>query len=307
MGGIYAGDANRLSLNATFPQLRQLELTHGSLMRGVMRSAAAPALPSPSAGGARRWTGFVSLRGGMGDLVDALTTQLAIDFQPGRDARAIERDADGWRIQSDERSIHADAIIVTTPAYVTAALLANVDARLAEAHRAIPHVSTATISFAYPRDQLAHPLHGFGFVIPSVERRRILACTWSSNKFPQRAPDGVVLVRCFIGRAGQEQLLERDDHALIQIARDELKATLQIEAEPLLTKIFHWQRGMPQYNLGHSERVAHIESALQQQPGLFVAGAAYRGVGIPDCIRSADQAAVEVLKFLDRQEQVLYI
>ncbi len=212
MGGIYAGDAHQLSLNATFPQLRQLELTHGSLLRGVMRRTPIPRPTSPlqrvppfdksrthalnPAGQAgegessqsglaegRGGGGFLSLRGGMGELVNALVDPLDIDLQCGRAVRAIRREPNAYTIQLDGSAIGADAVIVTTPAYVTANLLGEIDARLAESHRAIPHVSTATVSLAYRRQHIAHPLHGFGFVVPSVERRAILACTWSSNKF----------------------------------------------------------------------------------------------------------------------------
>ncbi|MEP7199756.1 MAG: protoporphyrinogen oxidase [Chloroflexota bacterium] len=294
MGGIYAGDASRLSRDATFPQLRQLELSHGSLLRGVMKR--------PPANTHQHWTGFVSLRGGMQDLVSALQQRLRIDLQCGRHVHAVERASHALVIQTDTGPLVADAVVITTPAYVTAELLQEFDATLADAHRAIPHVSTATVSLVFQRAALMRPLLGFGFVIPSVERRRILACTWSSNKFPYRAPDELVLLRCFIGRAGQEQWLERDDHALIQIARDELKDILQIEAEPLFTRIFRWPRGMPQYNLGHLERVAQIEAGLKKHPGLFLAGAAYRGVGIPDCIRSANDAAIASLQFLSNDE-----
>lgn len=297
MGGIYAGDAHQLSLNATFPQLRQLELKHGSLLRGVMHGASQPMLQTTSDGAQRR-IGFVSLRGGMGDLIKALTKQLDIDLQCGRSVNAVCRAPHGFNLQTNAGDINADALIVTTPAYATADLLRDVDETLADAHRAIPHVSTATVSLLYRRAELKRPLHGFGFVVPTIEQRSILASTWASNKFANRAPDDLILIRCFIGRAGQEHLFERADDELVSIARVELKVILCIDAAPLLTKIFRWSRGMPQYHLGHLERVAQIEASVKKQPGLFVAGAAYRGVGIPDCIRSANDAASQTLEFL---------
>jgi oxygen-dependent protoporphyrinogen oxidase len=297
MGGIYAGDAQQLSLDATFPQLRQLELKHGSLLRGVMNSASQPA-PQTMADGVQRRTGFVSLRGGMGDLVKALTTQLEIDMQCGRTVNAVRRTPQGFHVQTSHGDLAADALIIATPAYATADLLGEMDVALADAHRAIAHVSTAIVSLLYRRAELKRPLRGFGFVIPSIERRDILASTWSSNKFANRAPDDWMLIRCFIGRAGQEQLFTRDDAELVRSARAELKTILQIEATPALTKVFRWARGMPQYNLGHVERVAQIEARVEKQPGLFVAGAAYRGVGIPDCIRSANDVATKTLEFL---------
>ncbi len=291
MGGIYAGDASQLSLTATFPQLRQLELKQGSLLRGVMQNA-----PSPTQ------RGFLSLRGGMGDLVDALQQQLTVAVRCGVSVQSIGSTANGYALETNRGTLSADALIITTPAYVSAPLLQSIDRALADAHAAIPHVSTATISLAYRRADLTRPLHGFGFVVPTIERRVLLACTWASNKFAGRAPDDVLLLRCFIGRAGQETLLDRDDDALVQLARDELHSILQIDAPPLFSKVYRWMRGMPQYHLGHVERVAQIEQRLTQHPGLFVAGAAYRGVGIPDCIRSAEGAAAQAITFLTNDE-----
>jgi len=295
LSGIYAGNADQLSLAATFPQLRQMELSRGGLMRGVARTQPKAA---QSNGAAQQWTGFVSLRGGMGELVDALADRLCAALRTGRRVESIARTPGGWEVRADGQSLEADAVIVTTPAYATAALLEPVDTRLADLHRAIPHGSTATVSLAFRSAELHPPPEGFGFVVPAIEPRPLLACTFVSNKFAGRAPGGMCLVRCFLGRAGGEQLLEQDDAALIAVARAELKAILGIDAEPLWARLFRWPRGMPQYNLGHLERVAQIESALADHPGLFAAGAAYRGVGIPDCIRSADEAAERTLRFL---------
>jgi oxygen-dependent protoporphyrinogen oxidase len=294
MGGIYAGDANQLSLNATFPQLRQMELQHGSLLRGVMKQSPVPAQQGRAGVGVR---GFLSLRAGMGELVNALMRQLDVNFQCHCTVRSVQRVGNSFDVRIEGSATQADALIITTPAFVTAELLREVDRELADAHRAIPYVSTATISLAYQRAQLP-PLHGFGFVVPTIERRNLLACTWASNKFAERAPDDVLLLRCFIGRAGQEQLLEYDDERLIQIARDELEEILHMAAEPMLTKVFRWMRGMPQYHLGHFERVQTIRARLRAQPGLVLAGAAYRGVGLPDCVRSANEAAQQTLDYL---------
>ena len=346
MSGIYAGDADRLSLVATFPQLRQMELTHGGLLRGVMAAGprANSSLPNtrsngtqsndaqpngaePYAGqpkrsqtdgaqangtqsieqppngersnaGQRKWTGFVSLRGGMGELVDALEEQLHIEMRTARRVDAIVRGNEGWVVRSEGAAVEADAVLVATPAYATADLVETLDGRLAELHRAIPHGSTATVSLAFRQAELRPPPSGFGFVVPGIERRPLVACTFVSNKFAGRGPDGMCLIRCFIGRVGAEQLLDRNDAELIDVARSELKAILGIDAEPLWARVFRWSHGMPQYNLGHLERVAQIESRLQAQAGLFVAGAAYRGVGIPDCIRSADHVAAKAVRYL---------
>jgi oxygen-dependent protoporphyrinogen oxidase len=161
--------------------------------------------------------------------------------------------------------------------------------------RDIPYVTTATVSLAYPLANLPRPLDGYGYVIPRREGHRALACTWTSTKFPHRAPDGYALLRVFIGRAGQEELIDWDEGSLLQIAREELELTLGIAAEPDLSRVFIWEKAMPQYVLGHPARLRRIEDALQSLPGLALAGNGYRGIGIPDCIHSGELAADKIL------------
>jgi oxygen-dependent protoporphyrinogen oxidase len=195
-------------------------------------------------------------------------------------------------------SLWADAIILATPAFITADFIAEHNPQAAAALRAIPYVSTATVSVAYPLSSLPRPLDGYGYIIPRAENRPILACTWTSTKFPHRAPEGFGLIRAFIGRAGQQDILERDDAELLQLVRDELRRTLGITAPPRLYRIFRWPKAMPQYTLGHLNRLSVIEGRLAAHPGLFIAGNAYRGIGLPDCIASGEAAAEAGLKFL---------
>jgi oxygen-dependent protoporphyrinogen oxidase len=171
------------------------------------------------------------------------------------------------------------------------------DASLAQDLQAIPYASTATVSLAYREDDLPRALDGYGYVIPRREGRKALACTWTSTKFPHRAPQGYALLRVFVGRAGQEDDLPQDEQSLLALAREELRLTLGIQAEPLLSRVFYWDRAMPQYNLGHPERMARIDTALERLPGLALAGNGYRGIGIPDCIHSGEQAADRLLAF----------
>jgi oxygen-dependent protoporphyrinogen oxidase len=166
---------------------------------------------------------------------------------------------------------------------------------LAEELNAIPYVTTATVSLAYPLGKIPHALNGYGYVIPRREGRQALACTWTSTKFPHRAPEGHALLRVFIGRARQGDDLPWDEAGLLNLARDEIARTSGILAEPELTRVFRWERAMPQYNLGHLERVKRIESSLEKWPGLALAGNGYRGIGIPDCIRSGELAAQKIL------------
>lgn len=299
MGGIYAGDGERLSLAATFPQLRQAELEHGGLIKGVLAAKAKTPVLQP---GAKKWAAFLTPTLGLAEIVEALEAKLRganADVQLGKRVARVEAASPGYGvILENGKTLHADAIILATPAFATADLISNLDAQISTALRGIPYVSTATVSVAYPLADIPRLLDGYGYIIPRTEGRAILACTWTSTKFPHRAPEGFGLIRAFIGRAGQEGVLEGTNDELLKLVRDELRRTLGITAPPLLHRIFRWRKAMPQYTLGHLDRLAVIEGRLIAHPGLFVAGNAYRGIGIPDCIASGEAAAEAVLKFL---------
>jgi oxygen-dependent protoporphyrinogen oxidase len=285
MSGIYGGDGDMLSLRATFPQLRALELEHGSVLRGL--SAPAPT-DRPA---------FVSFRRGMASLVLALVggyerTELVL----GRAAARVRRGG-AYEVELDDGEyLRADGVVLTTPAYVTAVLLADLDRELAAAHAEIPYASSVVVTLAYSRADVV-PLDGYGYVIPRVEGTDVLACTWTSQKWAARAPDESVLVRVYAGRYGGRDLTQEADAALVALARDELLLR-GIAAEPTLTLVRRWPRGMPQYVLGHPDRLERIDAALAEHPCLAVAGAAYRGVGIPDCIASGEAAAESVVRAL---------
>ncbi|HEY4722770.1 MAG TPA: protoporphyrinogen oxidase, partial [Anaerolineae bacterium] len=201
-------------------------------------------------------------------------------------------------ILENGETLEADAVILATPAYATAHLIADLDAEMAEALRGIPYASTATVSVAYPLSDIPRPLNGYGYIIPRAEGRSILACTWTSTKFPQRAPEGYGLIRAFIGRAGNDAAITESDESLLQMVGAELREVLGITAAPLLQRSFRWPQAMPQYTLGHLDRLAVIDRRRAQHPGLFVAGNAYRGIGLPDCIASGEAAANQAVKYL---------
>lgn len=181
-----------------------------------------------------------------------------------------------------------------------AGLVREVDPDLARLLGGIPYASSVTVTLAYPRAAIRHPLDGFGFVVPREEERAALACTFSSVKYPGRAPEGFALLRVFLGGALGAEVLERDDAALVRLAQDDLAGLLGIEGAPVLTRVRRHPAAMPQYEVGHLDRVAAIEARLRELPGLAVAGAAYRGVGIPDCVRSGEEAADRLLAVLGR-------
>jgi oxygen-dependent protoporphyrinogen oxidase len=187
-----------------------------------------------------------------------------------------------------------DAVILATPAFVSGTLLTSIDPSLASDLQSIPYVSTATVSLAYPLSDVPRDLDGYGYVIPRREGRRALACTWTSTKFPHRATEGYALIRVFVGRAGQDIPWNEED--LLALAKEELKLTLHITAEPLLHRVFMWDKAMPQYNLGHPDILRRIDAALENHPGLALAGNGYRGIGIPDCIHSGELAVEKIMK-----------
>jgi protoporphyrinogen/coproporphyrinogen III oxidase len=298
MAGIYAADGDQLSLAATFPQLRQAERDHGGLIRGVL--AARRVVPSV----APPRSAFLTPVGGMDELVTELANRLqnaGATVRTSAPVTAVTPSAAGYclRLATGE-AIDATAVILAAPAFVAADLVIGFAPALAAELGAIPHASTAIVTLAFGRHEIGHPLDGHGYVVPRIEGGPILACTWSSRKWAHRAPAGWELIRVFVGRAGREDALTGDDASLVALARRELAVRLGVTAAPAFTRAHRWPRGMPQYLLGHPERIARVESALAEYPGLFLAGNAYRGVGIPDCIASGERAAAAAGDFVNR-------
>ncbi len=303
MAGIYAGDAEQMSLRAAFPRFFELEQRHGSIARGMM--AAKKAAPSVSTDQPKR-TMFVSLKNGLGDLVTALTrrlTQQGVELRIGArvDALRVRSHKLGrWMydlILQDGSALSADGVVLATPAYVSADLLRPLTPIAGGLLDMISYASTATIAMAFPRT-LTSAIEGFGFIVPRTEQRHLIAATWTSLKWPYRAPADHLLVRCYVGGVGRENILQLDDDALTVKARDELAALCGIRVEPSYAEVNRWWKAMPQYTLGHLDRLAQLEAAISRYPGLVLTGAGYRGVGIPDCIRDGAVAAERVVQNL---------
>lgn len=287
MTGIYGGDGEQLSLRATFPNLRQLELEHGSLLRGLAAQPPASSVEPP----------FLSLRGGMEVLATAIVGSLErTTTLTGKAARAVRRRSEGYEVELDDALLQATGVVLATPAFVTAELVHELDPELAGLHAEIPYASSAIVTLAFRVGQIPS-LDGYGYVVPSSEGSDVLACTWSSSKWEGRAPNGFVLVRVYLGRFGRRDVASFADETLVELAQVELRF-LELQARPHLTRIHRWPKGMPQYVLGHPKRLAEIDAALERHPGLALAGAAYRGVGIPDCIATGEQAAQSIARSL---------
>ena len=288
LAGIHAGDVDRLSVRALFPRLVDAERNAGSVLRSFR---ALRIKPSPQGA-------FVSLPGGIGELVDAVTNALT----PGTlalGARVTElRRASDYVVETAGGTLNARSIILSVPAYAAAKLLRGFDTTLAGLCDGIPYASTATVAFGYAAHQVRHPMRGSGFVVPRVERTPLLAATWVTSKWPGRAPEGHVLLRAFLGGGRDPHRLERSDEELIATARAELSETMAIAGEPLFSRLFRWTRQSPQYEVGHLARVASIERRVASIPGLFLAGSGFRAIGIPDCIADGRDTAARAAEFV---------
>jgi len=296
VAGIYTADPDTLSLAATMPRFLDVERRDRSLILGLWRIARRAPDEAKGASGAR-WSLFVTLAQGMEDLIRALASRLpAAAIRLGQRVTSVTREGKGWRLgMADGTAVEAERVIITAESHHAARMLRYTDPGLSHLLEGIAYASAATVTLGWRRSDIPHPLDGFGFVVPRAERRAIIACTFSSVKYAGRAPDGFALLRVFVGGALNEGALEGDDETLTQMARAELGEILGIHAPPLLSRVSRHPKAMPQYHVGHLARVEAIEGCLRAHPGLALAGGAYRGVGIADCIRSGEEAAARVL------------
>lgn len=289
LAGIHSADAERLSMQTAFPMYVALEQRYGSLIKGVR--AMKRNRPSPSAA-------FQTLIGGLGEMVETLTARLDGDLRKGIAVVAVRKSDGGFEVVAGEEALRTDAVVLATPAYVTADLVADFAPELSRGLREIRYVSTATVSLAYRKADVEsqHDFEGFGFLSPAREGRQIAACTWVSTKLNYRAPDDGVLVRTFVGGTEQKKWVDLDDETLIAQSREELKNLMGLTADPLFARVFRWQKGRPQFDVGHLNRVAQLERLASRVGGLYLTGSAYRGSAIPDCIAQAVHTADRILR-----------
>jgi oxygen-dependent protoporphyrinogen oxidase len=298
LGGIYAGNVDALSLRATFPQLLEMERKHRSLILAAMAQKAA----HPPVKGKAAPSMFLSLLGGMGELVDALARAVAEaggTVRTGAEVAAVAEGGEGARlrvqVKGDAEAMPADDVIVCTPAFVAADALDGLEPDLSAVLREIPYVSTATIIAGYPRVDVPHPLDASGLIIPKSEKRGALAATFVTSKWAGRAPNDMALIRIFVGGHRDPDALAQSDEDLCALARRELEALVGVRARPHFARVFRYERANAQPVVGHAERLARIRRLAGKHPGLRLAGAAFDGVGIPDCVRQAEEAASAVV------------
>jgi oxygen-dependent protoporphyrinogen oxidase len=314
VSAVYAADMEKLSLLATLPRFREMEIQHGSLIRAMRKQKKS----NPRAGfeSGARYSMFVTLRDGLQSIVDALGSRLPADVvQLNAPVERLERIENRWRVWTGsphpnplpkgegtfdnltkgEGTFEFDALIIATPSWMTAKLLQPIDADLAGELAAITHQGTAIVSLGYNVRQVGHPLDGMGAVVPAIEHSPILAISFSSRKYTHRAQESKTLLRIFVGGARHPELAEMPDDQLLPLVRKHTEKLLHIQGDPVFCDIAHWPGTMPQYHVGHKDLVARIEARAASLPHLQLAGNAYHGVGIPDCIHGGELAAERIL------------
>jgi oxygen-dependent protoporphyrinogen oxidase len=283
LAGVYGGDPAQLSAASVLPRFVEMERTHGSLVRALMKVR-------PAESGVPL---FRSLKGGLGCLVDRLAASANVLHG---EAEALERARDGFRVRVNGDWMEAAHVILACPAWAAAKLAVRLDGALAGLLEQVPYTSSAIVSLIYRDQEFDGQRAGTGFLVPRVERRKLMACTFVGMKFSHRVPEGKLTLRCFFGGAGNDAVVGESDHALTGAARQELRRILGLTAAPVFTNVARWSRSMAQYTVGHAARLREIEGRTASIPGLHLAGNAYAGIGIPDCIRMGRAAAKKILQ-----------
>lgn len=287
LSGVYGGDPADLSVNSTLTRFVDLEKEYGSLTRGTLMSRKQAPAPTGSL--------FKTLKGGLHDLVRALEARMSgVERIIGK-AEQLRYTADGYEIQVNGEWLATKHLVIATPAWAAADLLADLDPQLHNLLRQVDYSSSMTVAVGYHDRDLAQPLTGFGFLVPAKERQSLVACTFVGRKFPHRTPEGVSLLRCFLGGAGRAGVLNESDEQILAATRADLQRLLGITATPAFHSISRWPRSMAQYTVGHAQRMREVDARVARHAGLHLIGNAYRGIGIPDCIQLAREVTGRIL------------
>jgi len=299
LSGIYAGDIDQLSLMTTFPQFYQVEQKHRSLILG-MKHSAPPKQPKTTT--AKKPGMFLTISTGLQSFVDAVEEKLNKgSVKMGIRVEHIEKSDSNYRLSlSNGTTITADSVVIATPHGPTSSMFSQYS--FFDSFKEMPSTSVATVAMAFPESVIKNDIDGTGFVVSRNSDYTITACTWTHKKWPHTTPKGKVLLRCYVGRAGDEAIVEQSDDEIIKVVLDDLNKTMDITASPEFSIVTRWKEAMPQYTVGHLDRLQSIDQAMQNElPGVFMAGASYRGLGIPDCIDQGEAAVEKVLSFLQEQ------
>lgn len=290
LSGVYGGSPDRLSVSSVLTRFVELEGRYGSLTRGVLASRRAS---GPKSQGTPL---FRTLKGGLAHLTSLLEERIRESTRVvhGTAETARRGPEGGWRVRVDGDWCEADHLVLATPAWQAGALLGETGAALASLLSGVEYSSSMTLALGYDKAALGHDLRGFGFLVPARERRRLVACTWVGTKFSHRVPEGQAVLRCFLGGASDEGVLDESDESVVQTVLGELREIMGISAKPAFYRIARWRKSMAQYTVGHEDRVRRIEERLREHAGLYLAGNAYHGIGIPDCVKMGREAAARI-------------
>jgi protoporphyrinogen/coproporphyrinogen III oxidase len=280
LAGVYGGDPREMSVNSVLARFVDLETKYGSLTRGAIAQRS-PKVASPA-------PFLQTLKGGLGQLIEALRPSADVIHT---NAESLEQISDGFRVRAEGDWLEAEHVVIATPAQDGAQLLAASEPELSRLLACIPYTTSITLALGYRKATFDHPLNGHGFLVPKKERKYIFGCTWVGNKFNHRVPADMVVLRCFLGGGA----MPLSDEALVGAARTELRGFMNLEAEPVFQLVARWPNSMAQYTVGHEKRVARIEEIVRAIPGLYLAGNAYHGIGVPDCVRMGQEAATRII------------
>lgn len=294
VAGIHTSNPDNMSVKATFPRFVEMEKKYGSLIKGMITAMKNKPASQPNA---KKMTYFMSLKKGMAELVEGCKKFIGEDkILTNKQVSKIVKDNSRYIvITKDGFQDKYDYVVLGTPSYITAKIIEDMDKHLSSLLNKIEWSSSATISLAYKKSDIDVDLKGFGFIVPRVENRRINACTWSSIKWSFRSPEDYILIRSFVGGGHHEELVDENDEKLINIVREELNDIAKIRANPILTKVYRWYKGMPKYTVGHLERITEIDDTLKIYKGMYLIGCSYKGIGIGDCVKSGFDAAKSII------------
>lgn len=297
IGGIYTADIDRLSLQATFPRFLQWEREYGSVIRGLRAAQNHLKREGDREASGPRYSLFLSLKGGIQRVVQTISERLQgdVDFHLSSSVSKITSSGHEWKVETEKKeAFKADLLCLAVPSYQAAWLVEPFAVALAGNLSKITYESVVTVNLAYRGKDIPPMPQGFGFVVPRLEKKWIIGCTFSSIKYPGRAPDEFVLIRAFLGGALQSKVLNLPDAALDKAVREELHEMLGINARPYFSQASRFPASMPQYQVGHLDLVSVIQGQLRNYPGLYLTGNAYTGIGIPDCIHAAERTAAQM-------------
>jgi oxygen-dependent protoporphyrinogen oxidase len=295
VSGVFAGDPNKMSITSCFPRIKELEQVYGSLIRAMIKlkkeRKKEHGKVSAAPGG-----NLTSFHNGAQTMTDAVASRLGARLKLSTSVKGIEKNGNLYRLHTSSGIVEAEAIILACPAFVSAGILSDIDSVLSQILSAILYPPLSVVCLGYKKEKIGHLLNGFGFLIPHREGRRILGTLWDSSIFPNRAPEGYVLLRTMTGGAQSPEFAMLDDNKLLNAVFDELRPIVSIKAEPDMVRIYRWDKAIPQYALGHGDRLKAIDERLKSFPGLYLAGNSYKGVGMNDCVENSFKVADKIIK-----------